>query len=424
MYNAIVRPRAIDLFSGVGGFSLGLEQAGFDVLAAVERDPVHALAHHYNFPGTATICADMSALMPKALLDSVDLEPDELDLLVGGPPCQGFSMIGPRKSWDTRNSLIFDFVRMVRGVRPKYFIMENVEGLVRGDMAGMVGELLEAFEACGYNVKSPIQILNAANYGVPQVRKRVFFVGARRGQRLPDYPQAVTTHTPTVRQAIGDLPSLESYRRLLRTDVLEPAYGAGSAYARVLRGGTSDPTDYSRPRNSCEIVTGFRRARHSATVRSRFGRTEMGAKEPISQFQRLSWDGQSTTLRAGSGREHGSFSAARPIHPEIPRCICVREAARLHSFPDWFGLHTTIWHGFRQVGNSVPPRLARVVAAEILKALGRSPSRVSEKIALGDPKWLRLPEKLARKELTSIALRKIATARLKPQTDARIPITA
>lgn len=394
-----MRPTAIDLFAGAGGFSLGLEQAGFNVVAAVEKDPIHALAHKYNFPETTTICADLSSLAPKELLSKAGLQAGKLDLLAGGPPCQGFSLMGHREAGDARNSLIFDFLRMVIAIRPRYFVMENVEGLVRGEMSGMVGELLEAFDDGGYAIRFPIRIMNAANYGVPQNRKRVFLLGTRKGLRQPKYPEAATSLTPTVSDAIGDLPALEDYSRLFSSDLLRPQYAKGSAYARVLRGDKLDSKDFSRPRVCHGEITGFRRARHTTKVKTRFRNTAQGKVEPISRFLRLDLDGQAPTLRAGSGREHGSYSAPRPIHPSRSRCISVREAARLHGFPDWFGFHTTIWHGFRQVGNSVPPPLARVVGSAIMQALEKSPTKQSKKLKLGEPKWLKLSEALARKEL-------------------------
>lgn len=420
-----MRPRAIDLFAGVGGFSLGLEQAGFDVVAAVEKDPVHALAHKYNFPETTTICADLASLTPKDLLSRAGLKVGELDLLAGGPPCQGFSLMGRRDAGDARNSLIFDFMRMVAAVRPRYFVMENVEGLVQGEMSGMVGQLLEAFEDSGYAVRFPIRIMNATNYGVPQNRKRVFLLGARKGLRQPKYPEASASSTPTVSDAIGDLPALEGYPRLFSSDLLKPRYAEGSAYARVLRGDAPDATDFSRPRTSHDEITGFRRARHTPEVKARFRSTSQGKVEPISRFLRLDFDGQAPTLRAGSGRERGSYSAPRPIHPSRSRCISVREAARLHGFPDWFGFHTTIWHGFRQVGNSVPPPLARVVGSAIIQALDESPKRPTEKLKLGERRWLTLSEALARKELLS-QLRPSASVAALPMspTVLRAPVPA
>jgi len=419
-----MRPRAIDLFAGVGGFSLGLEQAGFDVVAAVEKDPVHAITHQYNFPSAATLCRDLSKVEPEDILQACALDVGELDLLAGGPPCQGFSTMGHRETTDARNSLVFEFLRMVEGLRPHYFVMENVEGLVQGEMGSFVGHLLESFKDAGYSVRFPIQVLNASAFGVPQSRKRVFLVGSRRGFRQPEYPKATGAPAPTVEDAIGDLPPIEDYVRLFSTDMLEPRYGVGSAYALCLRGEAIDPNDFSIPRKRPKLVTGFRRARHTPETRARFRATKQGTVEPVSRFMRLAWDGLAPTLRAGSGSDRGSFSAPRPIHPEKSRCICVREAARLHGFPDWFGFHTTIWHGFRQVGNSVPPPLARAVGSEVLQAIGLTPSRVTIEQELGTAEWLRLPVSQARERLAKPVGSKRGTVIPAPASSEKVQIPA
>jgi DNA (cytosine-5)-methyltransferase 1 len=173
---------------------------------------------------------------------------------------------------------------------------------------------------------------------------------------------------PTVRDAIGDLMAIDKHASESASDRYSGQLGKAGVYAARLRA--------RRERQRETVLTGCLRTTHSEDVVERFNRTLPGDQEPVSRFFRLSWEGISPTLRAGTGPEHGSHTAPRPIHPELPRCITVREAARLHSFPDWFVFHGTRWHGFRQIGNSIPPLLARAVADKIQKALASgSPSR-------------------------------------------------
>lgn len=223
----------------------------------------------------------------------------------------------------------------------------------------------------GYTLVEPIEVLDAADFGVPQRRKRVFILGGRKGLELPRYPMS-KGRPPTVWQAIGDLAVVEQCTSLEDADVYVGKLGKPSRYAQVMRGLERDPEDCSsRSVPHSSRLSGFRRTLHSTEVRRRFRKCPPGQTDPISRFIRLEKSGLSSTLRAGTGVERGSFMAPRPIHPVFPRCICLREAARLHSFPDWFAFHPAKWHGFMQIGNSVPPRLARAVAFEVARVLKR-----------------------------------------------------
>jgi DNA (cytosine-5)-methyltransferase 1 len=397
------RPVAVELFAGAGGLSLGFEQAGFDLAAAVEIDPVHCAIHELNFPQTKVICANIANLTGDDIRRAAHLEGVQIDTVFGGPPCQGFSLIGQRVLDDPRNELVFHFLRIVTELRPRTFVLENVPGMASGKQHDLLDQLIARFEAAGYRVRQPYQILNAAHFGVPQNRRRLFLLGALEGVPLPEYPEAQTvlpekknalgTHlfadeksvAPTVNAALSDLPDLEQFDDLFETDELEIRLIGGSDYARVLRGELCDPTDFSWPRSfESDRLTGCGRAEHTALSKQRFAATAPGSVEPISRFLKLNPDGLCNTLRAGTNTDRGAFSAPRPIHPVSPRCITVREAARLHSFPDWFRFHRTIWHGFREIGNSVPPRLARAVAAQVLTGLGHTPVKPSEPLELGN----------------------------------------
>ncbi len=422
------RPIAVDLFAGAGGLSLGLEQAGFDVVAAVEYDPVHAATHEFNFPKTKVLCANVAApLHADALLAAVeaglarheDADWDgTIDLIAGGPPCQGFSFIGKRLIDDVRNQLVFHFVRLVSSLRPRYFVMENVPGMARGGHAGILQQLIAEFEEAGYRFPdgAKYRILNAADYGVPQERNRLFLIGTRDDQTVTAAPPAPTVRAvpkrsqsalkersplpwgPSVWDAIGDLPNLDRFPSLRKSDEVRLSARAvaridetASHYARRLRGIEDDAADRSWPRIwDPALLTGSMRTKHTPLSAKRFRATRHGATEKVSRFYRLDPGGLCNTLRAGSGSERGAFTSPRPIHPHLPRVLSNREAARLHSFPDWFRLHTTKWHGFRQIGNAVAPLVGRAVGTEIVRALAVAPPRPEQAVALGELRLLTL----------------------------------
>lgn len=404
------RPLCVDLFAGVGGMSIGFEQAGFDVACAVEIDAVHCAAHAYNFPQTAVICRSVEDVSADDVRKAAGIGDRRITAVIGGSPCQGFSMIGKRSLDDPRNSLVLHFMRVVTDLAPDYFVLENVKGLTVGKHRAFLDEVVEGFEAAGYDVLLPWTVLNATWFGVPQHRERLFILGTKRGMKLPEYPlrrfNGARTKKqveglpagPTVSDAIGDLPDAEAFEALLSSDTVEAAYGEPSGYAAVLRGLSRDPDDYSHPRpTSAGLLTSSARAVHTPLTRSRFAATEGGGIEPVSRFLRLHPDGVCNTLRAGTGKERGAFTAARPIHPVHARCITVREMARLHSYPDWFRFNWTKWHGAREVGNSVPPLLARAVGKAVLAAAGIAPTAPGVLSALGSESLLRVDGTSARR---------------------------
>ncbi len=382
------RPIAVDLFAGAGGLSLGFEQAGFDVAAAVEIDPIHCATHEFNFPYSETICASVVDLCGDDIRRRANIGDSEIDVVFGGAPCQGFSLIGKRVFDDPRNRLVLHYVRIVAELQPKYFVFENVKGLTLGMHVAFLNELIDALNDAGYDVASPYRVLNAADFGVPQDRKRLFVMGARRGLAMPIYPESGAEGT-TVWDAIGDLPDAEAFPELVANDSVRAAWTTRAPYARRLRGLEPDPADFAyRRRFDRNELTSSLRTEHTELSKSRFLATEHGKTEPVSRFRKLPPDGLCNTLRAGTDSARGAFTSPRPIHPHLPRVITVREAARLHSYPDWFRFHATKWHGFRQIGNSVPPLLARAIAAEIVKALGIVPSKPQRVLVPGAPELL------------------------------------
>lgn len=406
LLNKSRRPIAVDLFAGAGGMSLGFEQAGFDVLAAVEIDPIHCATHEFNFPFCSVLCQSVEHTSGVEIRQRSAIGDQEIDAVICGSPCQGFSLMGKRVVDDPRNSLVFHFHRLVLELQPKFFVMENVRGITVGEHKQILKLLIDEFKACGYQVEENYQILNAAKYGVPQARERLFLLGARKDINLPKYPQPITQPAkpnhklsktvklpmcPTVWEAIGDLPEVENYCELLERDWIIADYGQPSDYAKVMRGISKLRDDYACDRQfDPQLLSSSLRTKHSQTTRQRFQDTPQGEREPISRFHKLHPDGVCNTLRAGTDKYRGSFTSPRPIHPLTPRCITVREAARLHSYPDWFRFHITKWHGFRQVGNSVPPLLAKAVAREIIRSLNISPVKPSIKYELGAETLLKL----------------------------------
>src|SRR5258705_3344367 len=226
------RPIGIDLFAGAGGLSLGFEQAGFDVAAAIEIDPIHCAVHEFNFPNCAVVCADAAKTTGKKIRETAALNETPIDVVFGGAPCQGFSLIGHRALDDPRNGLILDFMRLTVELGASYFVFENVKGLTIGKHRGLLDELIEAFDEKGYKVFVPYQVLNAADFGIPQDRRRLFLMGAKKGLRLPKYPEVTNESRTTVRQAIGDLPDPYDYAALVESDAVENArFSRASNYA-------------------------------------------------------------------------------------------------------------------------------------------------------------------------------------------------
>lgn len=396
------RPIGIDLFAGAGGLSLGFEQAGFDVVAAVEIDPVHAAVHAYNFPDCKVIPRSVTELTGNYIREVARLGDKKVNVVFGGAPCQGFSLIGQRALDDPRNSLVKDFVRLVGELDAEYFVFENVKGLTIGKHRKFLDEIIAAFDASGYDVLKSWRVLNACMYGVPQDRQRLFLLGAKKGLRIPTYPSPTTTKPgttasdlpfgPTCKDALDDLPDAERFETLRRTDQVKvKSWGEPSSYAALMRcqNGQGWYFGYERKWDS-QLLTSSLRSEHTEASRERFANTVPGEVEPISRFLKLSPLGVSNTLRAGTDSARGAFTSPRPIHYKWNRCVTVREMARLHGFPDWFRFNETKWHGARQIGNSVPPPLARAVATSVHEALGIAPSKPDSIIQLGADALLRL----------------------------------
>ena len=384
-----LRPTVIDLFAGVGGLSLGFEQAGFDVVAAVEIDPIHAAAHKYNFPECQILPCSVENVTGQDILKATGGRP--IDVIIGGAPCQGFSLIGQRALDDPRNSLVKEYIRLIIETKPKYFVFENVKGLIMGKHRIFLEEMMSALTIAGYTVTKPWKILNAKEYGVPQSRERLFLLGSLGAKNPPVYPEN-KNYSVTCEDALDDIPNAEAFRELSQTDSVEiEVIPAHSSYCAEMRCESRNSWHYSYKRIWRKtLLTSSLRTNHTPTSRRRFANTESGQVEPVSRFFKLDRNGVCNTLRAGTDAARGAFTSPRPIHYKYPRCVTVREMARLHGFPDWFRFHATKWHGARQIGNAVPPPLARAIGESIIQSLGAKPVKPRKKIVLGNARLLQM----------------------------------
>ncbi len=394
-----------------------MEQAGFDVLVAVESDPIHALTHKWNFPQTNVLASDATTIRGSDILAAASGAwdkrnpltpfPGQIDAVVGGPPCQGFSVGGVRRVGDDRNQQLLNFVRLVVELRPRVFALENVAGLLEGRFDPLRSRAFHELAEAGYTMSGQSRTVNAADFGVPQNRRRLVVLGSLSSSA----PILVEAGSKSyVSDALEGLPDIRSYRRLLRADSAALNEGDQAAmqsiegdYARTLHGLSIDAGDFADARIwDPSILSNSLRTVHTARTIARFARTPNGKAEPVSRLYRLEPGSPARTLRAGTGSDGGSHTSPRPIHPVYNRVITVREAARIHSFPDWFRFHATNWHGHRQVGNSVPPLLGRAIGSALLSKLDREPQTGSGAQSLGDLDWLGLNSSESLKVLGSL----------------------
>jgi DNA (cytosine-5)-methyltransferase 1 len=326
------KPKGIELFAGCGGLSTGFLDAGMHVVAGFEIDLRAMDAYDYNhaYRGSRGFAADLSSMSGEALLDRAGIK--SADFVIGGPPCQPFSIVGKRRgAQDERSNLIDHYVRIVSELMPSAFLLENVPNLASIADGELLHETISKLKTLGYSVRQGI--VSAADYGVPQNRKRLIIVGTKRRREIL-FPAA--THGAyglplvTAMDALRDLPDAGEF-------------GECGIY-------NHEPTQ------------------HSADMVARLRALRPGTRERGSFHDRLHPDKPSYTLRAGSG----NFSPLRPIHYKYHRVITVRESARLQAFSDDF-----VWpdriprlQQYRQVGNAVPPPLAAALARCIAEQMG------------------------------------------------------
>jgi DNA (cytosine-5)-methyltransferase 1 len=348
----------VDLFCGAGGLSHGFQSAGFDVVAGVDHEAKFARTFEANHD-SPFVEADLDSATGAELLSELSLDPGDVDVVIGGPPCQGFSLAGATSTpGDERNFLLTQFIKAVYQIEPEWFVMENVPR-VRTMEDGAVRDYVRSqFEKIGYSVSDGL--LNAVHFGVPQRRERAFFVGHAGGRRLslPDgrYRESVTQKTlfegqndepRTVSDAFSDLPPLDAGES--RT---EYATRPACSYQKHLR--RSDPD-----------LANHRAPAHGDSVIDRIARADQGERIPYdtwSQKRRLAADGPAPTLLAGP-RPTYHFA-----HPTQDRGLSVRERARLQSFPDHFTFYGPVTKQRQMTGNAVPPLVSEALAEAILDA--------------------------------------------------------
>ncbi len=362
----------IDLFCGCGGLSEGFEDAGFRLLAGNDIDQDMIASFNINHPNAHGISGDINTLNAEKLVESSGASVKEVDLIIGGPPCQGFSTVGNRRSDDPRNKLFYEFVRIVEETEPKVFVMENVTGLLTMQ-GGKVRELIiDEFEKIGFNIS--YKILNSEDYGVPQKRRRVFFVGHKIPKKDFKFPNP--THeikkkefqktliesnlekTPSVWDAIGDLPSLNAGDTALSYPI-EPF----TEFQRYLRDGQNELLEHRAPEHSKIMIERMKNIKQGQNHSSLPKELQLKSGYP-NIYGRLIANEPADTITGNCG----CISApGRFIHPFDNRVITVREAARLQSFKDSKKFVGPQNKKYKQVGNAVPPLMARALALEIMK---------------------------------------------------------
>lgn len=306
----------ISTFAGCGGSSLGYKWAGGKVLAAVEWDENAVQTYRLNHKGTHVLHRDIATVTAQELLDLTGLQVGELDIFDGSPPCQGFSTAGKRQIDDPRNSLFKEYVRLLRGLQPKCFVMENVSGMVKGQMKHVFAIAMRELKASGYQVKC--QLMNAMYFGVPQSRERVIFIGVRNDLRMaPSHPQAQMKPI-TVSQALQNAP---------QETPAHPLSGKFGNLSKRLKQG-----------QSISDLTGS----------YGHGNARLAANKPAPTIVKTAM-----------------FGAPKVIHPTEDRGLSIGEVKRLASFPDAFKFEGKWEEAWARIGNCVPPLLHKAVAEHI-----------------------------------------------------------
>lgn len=369
----------IDLFAGCGGLSLGFEMAGFNIPLAIEIDEWASETYEKNHPYTKVLTDDITQIINlKNIISDKDLP---IDGIIGGPPCQGFSLSGNRDKKDPRNSLFMDFVRFAKYFKPKFFVMENVTGILSmktKENKSVKDLILSEFDSAGYNVK--ICKLNAAEYGVPQARVRVFFIGIRKDipfteNELCPTPFLLGEDQVTIEEAIMDLPQIDSGKG---KEFMEYTDEPKTDYQKWARENSDGVYNHIAMRHTKRIIERFKNIGYGQSVadvdechkqRKRGDASKISGKTFSQNNMRPYPNKPSPTIPA-------SFQS-NFIHPYLNRNFTAREGARLQSFPDTYifcGKRTTMsWEKnisqYQQVGNAVPPLLAKAIAENIIQYL-------------------------------------------------------
>lgn len=356
----------IDLFCGCGGFSKGFQQAGYNIRLGIDLWKDATVTYKYNFPKAVVLNEDIVTVDGKRILEITNMHKDEVDVIIGGPPCQGFSVSGKRLIDDERNKLYKNFVRIVSELQPKVFVMENVPGLVRLFNGAFGPQVMEDFVNIGYQVK--MKILSSDNYGVPQKRVRVIFVGVRNdiAEKVEfEYPTPTTgpgSGNPaiTCEEAISDLdfvPDDIAYPEEIAYELLPL-----SSYQVKMRDGSSTLLNHSitvHTEKTKSII---------AMVPDGGNYKDLPKKLWSTRKVHIAWtrmNSKKPCFTIDTGHNH-------QFHYRANRVPTVRESARIQSFPDSFKFIGIKTSQLKQVGNAVPPLMAEAIAESVAKVLERS----------------------------------------------------
>ena len=362
------RPTVIDLFCGAGGLSEGLRQAGFDILAGNDIDSHAGATFAATHPDAKFLPGSIYELTPQDFLDATALKKGQLDCLAGGPPCQGYSVYNHQRGMhDERSHLFKEYLRIVQGLMPKWLVMENVTGIMSAGEGEAFQAVLAGIRGLGYNVEA--KILRAEDYGVPQERRRVVFIGNRVGAPI-NWP--TKTHgegrlpLTTIKDALSDLPALANGED---NGVTKYRTHPTSDFQRELRRGSSMVHNHSASKLGAINIARMQHIPQGGSWRDvphdllPAGMKRAKRSDHTKRYGRMRWDGQSCTVLTKCDIHWGAY-----IHPEQDRSITVREAARIQSFPDWFHFTGPRTEQFVQVGNAVPPMLGKCIGLALLNA--------------------------------------------------------
>lgn len=359
----------LDLFAGSGGLSTGFKVAGFNIVSAVEQDSQIGETYLHNHPETFLFNQDIKELQSKEISKVFEQQYADCDVIIGGPPCQGFSMSGRRIRRnnkfidDPRNKLFLEYYRIVKDFNPKVFVIENVEGMLTYDGGKVKEEIYQLFSDLGYNVKA--KILNGADYGVPQLRRRAFFIGNKLGidpNELFPEPTHFKYNYTTVWDAIGDLPSRESGEGV-DIDVL-PDIKVLSEYQKLMRNNQSYLYNHVASVHKKQTIEKIKLLK-SGMTQADLPEEYQTKSVHSGAYGRMEKDKPAHTLTT----RLNTPSVGRIIHPTNNRTITPREAARIQSFKDDYRFYGNITSLGIQIGNAVPPLLAQRIAAKIYYVL-------------------------------------------------------
>ncbi|MBQ9822075.1 MAG: DNA cytosine methyltransferase [Muribaculaceae bacterium] len=337
----------IDLFSGCGGLSLGFEMAGFDVKLAIDNWEDALVTYRFNHKNTATLNADLLNLDPAKVEQDFNLH--EVDIIIGGPPCQGFSVAGKRIIDDDRNKLYRSFVRFVDHFKPKAFVMENVPNILSIGNGAVRDAIIHDFSALGYKVA--YKVLIASDYGVPQNRRRAIFVGLLKSEFI--FPKPTTEIRVTTKEAISDLP--EETKNDGEGYPIRPQ----SEYQRLMRVNSSTLNNHQATVHTAETKRIIAMVPDGCNYKC-LPKEMWSLRKVHRAWTRM--DSKKPCFTIDTGHNHH-------FHYSFNRVPTVRESARIQSFPDDFLFIGSKGSQLKQVGNAVPPFMAKEIAKQLLKQL-------------------------------------------------------